>query len=89
MKKLVFDQVSEQGEDRSRIECTGALVAENGSSRVISARKEVILSAGAIASPQLLQVSGVGDCDTLRGCGVDVVRGRTLSSSNKLVTCCS
>jgi choline dehydrogenase len=34
---------------------------------------EVILCGGAIASPQLLQVSGVGAADHLRGIGVDVV----------------
>jgi choline dehydrogenase len=34
---------------------------------------EVILCGGAIASPQLLQISGVGAADHLRGIGVDVV----------------
>ncbi len=34
---------------------------------------EVILCGGAINSPQLLQISGVGGADDLRGIGVDVV----------------
>lgn len=34
---------------------------------------EVILASGAINSPQLLQVSGVGDAERLRAAGVDVV----------------
>ncbi len=34
---------------------------------------EVILSGGAIASPQLLQLSGVGNADELRPLGIDVV----------------
>jgi choline dehydrogenase len=34
---------------------------------------EVILSGGAINSPQLLQLSGVGDADLLRPLGIDVV----------------
>jgi choline dehydrogenase len=34
---------------------------------------ETILCGGAIATPQLLQVSGVGDADDLQGVGVDVV----------------
>jgi choline dehydrogenase len=34
---------------------------------------EVILCGGAIGSPQLLQISGVGPADHLRGIGVDVV----------------
>jgi choline dehydrogenase len=35
---------------------------------------EVVLAGGAINSPQLLQVSGVGDADRLRSLGIDVVR---------------
>ena len=38
------------------------------------ARKEVILSAGAIGSPQLLQLSGVGAADILKKVGVDLVK---------------
>ncbi|MGN9775707.1 GMC family oxidoreductase [Micromonospora sp. H33] len=37
------------------------------------ATAEVILAAGALASPQLLQVSGIGPADTLRAAGVDVL----------------
>lgn len=39
----------------------------------VMARREVILSAGAIGSPQLLQLSGVGDPDRLRPLGIGVV----------------
>jgi choline dehydrogenase len=37
------------------------------------ALREVILSAGAIQSPQLLQLSGIGPPDLLRSLGIDVV----------------
>lgn len=40
------------------------------------AAAEVILAAGAIASPQLLQVSGIGPADTLRAAGVEVLVDR-------------
>ena len=39
----------------------------------IHVRKEVLLSAGAIASPQLLQVSGVGNPDLLNKIGVSTI----------------
>ncbi len=39
----------------------------------IRARKEVILSAGAIGSPQILMLSGVGNADHLKSVGVPVV----------------
>jgi choline dehydrogenase-like flavoprotein len=42
----------------------------------VHARAEVILAAGAIASPQLLQVSGIGPADVLRAAGVPVLRDR-------------
>ncbi|MEU6203368.1 GMC family oxidoreductase N-terminal domain-containing protein [Micromonospora musae] len=40
------------------------------------ASAEVILAAGALASPQLLQVSGIGPADTLRAAGVPVLLDR-------------
>ncbi|MEU5432723.1 GMC family oxidoreductase N-terminal domain-containing protein [Streptomyces sp. NPDC020719] len=39
---------------------------------VLAARREVILSAGAIGSPQLLMLSGIGDPERLRAAGVEV-----------------
>lgn len=41
--------------------------------RKIVAEAEVILSSGAIGSPRLLQLSGIGPADTLRALGIDVV----------------
>jgi len=38
-----------------------------------SAEREVILSAGALQSPQILQLSGVGPADVLRGVGIPVI----------------
>jgi choline dehydrogenase-like flavoprotein len=44
-----------------------------GERRTWSARREVLLSAGALASPQLLMVSGVGPGDELQRLGIGVV----------------
>jgi choline dehydrogenase-like flavoprotein len=41
--------------------------------RVITADREVVLSSGAIGSPRLLQLSGIGPADHLKGLGIDVV----------------
>ena len=46
----------------------------DGSSVKARANREVVLSAGALASPPLLQVSGIGPGDLLRGLGVTVHR---------------
>jgi choline dehydrogenase len=40
---------------------TGVVVKQNGSARHFTAKREVILSAGAVDTPKLLQLSGVGD----------------------------
>ena len=45
----------------------------DGQVREAFARKEVILSAGALESPALLMRSGIGDPDSLRRLGIDVV----------------
>ena len=42
--------------------------------RRIAARREVILAAGAVGSPQILQLLGIGDGGHLRTLGVEVIR---------------
>ncbi len=49
----------------------GVEVRHGGETRVIGARREVILSAGAVNSPQLLQISGVGQAAHLKAIGVE------------------
>jgi choline dehydrogenase len=45
----------------------------HGSRQIARADREVILSAGAVQSPQLLQLSGIGPADLLRRHGIAVV----------------
>lgn len=52
--------------------CTGVAFRRGGIAQVIKARREVILSAGAINSPQLLHLSGIGDPAHLERIGVAV-----------------
>jgi choline dehydrogenase len=44
-----------------------------GVRHVVTARREVLVSGGAVNSPQLLQLSGVGPAALLRGMGIEVV----------------
>lgn len=53
--------------------CSGVVYRQRGQRVTVRATKEVILSGGAINSPQLLLLSGVGPADHLREMGVDVV----------------
>ena len=45
----------------------------NGEIKTVKANKEIILSAGSIGSPHILQVSGVGDSEKLKNLGINIV----------------
>ena len=50
---------------------TGLAYVRNGNEERVHARQEVILSAGAVGSPHLLLLSGIGPADELRALGID------------------
>jgi len=52
--------------------CTGVRFRQGGVERTFSARREVIVCGGAVNSPHLLNVSGIGDPAHLRSIGVEV-----------------
>jgi choline dehydrogenase-like flavoprotein len=56
---------------------TGVTYASGRSVRLARARREVILAAGAVNSPQLLMCSGIGPAPLLTGLGIDVVADRS------------
>ncbi len=51
---------------------TGVEARLNGKKTTIKARREVILSAGAIASPQILMISGIGGGERLSPHGIEI-----------------
>ena len=53
-------------------QATGVVYSRAGQVETIDATREVILSAGAIGSPHLLQLSGVGDPELLQKAGIAV-----------------
>ncbi|MGB3071283.1 MAG: GMC family oxidoreductase N-terminal domain-containing protein [Ottowia sp.] len=56
-------------------EALGVEVLQDGQRRVIQAAREVILSGGALASPQMLMLSGIGDDAELQTHGIAVRHG--------------
>lgn len=50
---------------------TGIEFTYQGRKHQLRASKEVVLSAGVIQSPQLLELSGIGDPDVLRAAGIE------------------
>ncbi len=55
---------------------TGIEVQQGGAVRTVHAKREVILCAGVVNSPQLLMLSGIGPADELARHGIDVVHER-------------
>ena len=65
ISKVIFDGFKAIG-----VEC---IQNKRKASLTIHAKKEVILSAGAISSPQILQLSGIGDKDLLNKLGIKTI----------------
>ena len=55
-------------------QAVGVEFIQNNQTRTVKATREIILSAGAIQSPQLLQISGIGPRDLLKQYGIKVVK---------------
>ena len=53
--------------------CTGVRYRQGGQTHETTARREVIVSAGSINSPQLLELSGIGQAEHLQALGIDVL----------------
>jgi choline dehydrogenase-like flavoprotein len=51
---------------------TGLVMRQRGSERTLRAAREVILAAGAIGSPQIMQLSGIGPGAVLQPLGIEV-----------------
>ncbi|KAE8740619.1 hypothetical protein FOCC_FOCC013856, partial [Frankliniella occidentalis] len=65
-RRVVIDQRSKRA---TAVEFTDT----DGKTHVVKAKKEVVLSAGAIFSPHLLMLSGVGPADQLKAAGIPVI----------------
>ncbi len=66
--RLLMDKLPD-----GRLRCSGVQVLKDGSMVTAQASTEVILSAGSIGSPQILQLSGIGPAALLHQRGVQVV----------------
>ncbi|MEM7250299.1 MAG: GMC oxidoreductase [Pseudomonadota bacterium] len=54
-------------------QATGLAYSQHGEEKIATANREVLIAAGAVNSPQLLELSGIGDPELLRTLGVPVV----------------
>ncbi|EEY18875.1 choline dehydrogenase [Verticillium alfalfae VaMs.102] len=68
VEKITFD-TSQQGQ----VVATGVRYNKDGEIHHVKANNEVILAAGAVNSPKILELSGVGDPQRLRSLGIESI----------------
>lgn len=66
VEKIILERSSDG------VSASGVQFALEGQSQTVKAQREVILAAGAIQSPQLLELSGIGDAALLNSHGLEV-----------------
>ncbi len=64
------------------LKAVGIEAEHKGRIQRLSARKEIVLSAGAIGSPQILQLSGIGPYDALESVGINPIAVRNGVGAN-------
>jgi len=72
--KILIDRHSSYGHTAGNPRAYGVRFKRNGKMYQVRARKEVIVSSGAINTPQLLMLSGIGPSDHLSQMGIPLVR---------------
>jgi choline dehydrogenase len=77
VKRLLIDKTMDGG-----LRCTGAELVRQGQAIVVKAARDVILSAGAIGTPHILQLSGIGPAALLQKHGIPVLKDVPAVGSN-------
>jgi choline dehydrogenase len=81
VKKIAFDT------NTSPVTATGVWCSIDGNDHFVGAMREVILSAGTVQSPQILELSGIGNKHLLENFGIDVMIENPAVGENLQVSC--
>ena len=71
IKKKQVLKLGFSSEDSRKV--SGVFISSGGGQDFIAAHREVIVSAGAFGSPQILELSGIGDAKRLQNLGIEIV----------------
>lgn len=78
--KVIF---SNSPDSDGNVRATGVqYTAKSGETGVVTADREVIITAGTIGSPKLLELSGIGDEGLLKSHGIDIVISNSFVGEN-------
>ncbi|KAF5854966.1 hypothetical protein ETB97_010477 [Aspergillus alliaceus] len=72
---MATEVLIEKNDDEGGWIATGLAILCDGEQRMVHAAREVIVSAGSVQSPQLLELSGIGNPDVLKSAGISVKVG--------------
>ncbi|KAE8394467.1 hypothetical protein BDV23DRAFT_190065 [Aspergillus alliaceus] len=72
---MATEVLIEKNDDEGGWIATGLDILCDGEQRMVHAAREVIVSAGSVQSPQLLELSGIGNPDVLKSAGISVKVG--------------
>lgn len=72
VEKIIFEKLEDGSIEPGQVRATGVKLSTTSGQCIIHARKEVIIACGAVKSPQLLEMSGIGDRDHLSRHGVEL-----------------
>lgn len=74
VEKIIFDRLDSEDTSKASISAVAVQFTDkDGKSHVRRAKREVVLAAGCLQTPKVLQLSGIGDKDLLESHGIDVV----------------
>ena len=74
VEKVLFNRLGDKDASNTSISAIAVQVADSvGKSYVKKAKREIVLAAGCLQDPKILQLSGIGDKKLLKSYGIDVL----------------
>lgn len=73
VEKILFEKLENESTEPGQVRATGVEFAVNSDQKTVQARNEVIVACGAVKTPQLLELSGIGDTKHLSHHGIEVL----------------
>lgn len=74
VEKILFEKISPEADPTVDSRAIGVQYRHNNEPKIVTSRKEMIIAAGALQSPKLLELSGIGNPELLERHGIPLVQ---------------